>query len=81
MGDVRKVFGVKGFPLTGMPECKETKCIVMTAYAGLKVLYLIIVSSFILGNILKNDKLVIMCYCYKFFFKTIDRKSVKNSSQ
>lgn len=34
MGDVRKVFGVKGFPLTGMPECKETKCIVMTAYAG-----------------------------------------------
>jgi len=36
MGDVRKVFGVKGFPLTGMPECKETKWIVMTAYAGLK---------------------------------------------
>ena len=25
MGDVRKVFGVKGFPLTGMPKCKETK--------------------------------------------------------
>jgi hypothetical protein len=37
MGDVRKVFGVKGFPLTGMPECKETKWIVMTAYAGLNL--------------------------------------------
>lgn len=33
IADVREIFGIKGLPFTNIQECKETKLIVMTAYA------------------------------------------------